>query len=67
MYAVREGVEPSRGDSIDNTTLASWWSTPYYQSISVSPPTRQVGTSAMAITETALFRHSTLLLVILVF
>jgi hypothetical protein len=29
-FAVREGVEPSRGDSINNTTLASWWSTPYY-------------------------------------
>jgi len=46
MYAVREGVEPSRGDSIDNTTLASWWSTPYYQSISLSPPPRQEGVYA---------------------
>ena len=28
IFAVREGFEPSRGDSINNTTLASRWSTP---------------------------------------
>jgi hypothetical protein len=46
MCAVVDGFEPPSGDSIDNTTLASWWSTPYYQSISWSTPTRQVGAFA---------------------
>lgn len=44
--AVPDGFEPPSGDSIDNITLASWWSTPYYQSISLSTPTRQVGAYA---------------------
>ena len=45
------GFEPPSGDSIDNMTLASWWSTPlYYQSISLSTPPRQEGTFANFVT-----------------
>jgi len=58
-WAVEGGFEPPRGDSIDDITLASWWSTPYHQSISWSPPPRQEGTYAKVITETTQFRHST--------
>jgi hypothetical protein len=34
ILAVGEGVEPSNSDSKSSTMLASWWSTPYYFSIS---------------------------------
>jgi len=45
-WAVEDGFEPPRGDSINDITLASWWSTPYHQSISGSSPPRQEGTYA---------------------
>jgi hypothetical protein len=32
--AVGEGLEPSNSDSKSSIMLASWWSTPYYFSIS---------------------------------
>ena len=28
IFAVVDGFEPPSGDSTDNMTLASWWSTP---------------------------------------
>ena len=44
--AVRDGFEPPKGDLISNIMLASRWSTPYYFSISLSPPSRREGVFA---------------------
>ena len=46
MFAVRDGFEPPRCDSVSNTLPAGWWSTPYYLPISYSSTPRQEALSA---------------------